>query len=151
MLGLLDKMEFTRLRGPAAAGVTDITDSNALDCRNFEVFGFVVGFGALTNGGTFAVEIHGSTNDGTSYSLVKDQEGNDCRVAVADDQDNKIVVIEVVRPYGSVDKLKPVIKRSGQNGVVDFVLGYRGCGRTIPTSQPDTVASATRFVSPSVP
>lgn len=161
MLGFVDKIEVVRLRAPVAAGVTDVTDSSPLAGAHAEVFVFGVAFGAIVAGAATSIEIHGSDASGGTYALLKDQDGNDVKVTVADTYDNQIVLVEVVRPR--VDSLrnqvavlpcnflKPVVKRATQNATIDLIFGCRMNLRTIPCTQPSTVALTKRFVAPYIP
>lgn len=147
MLGILDKIETRRLSAPVAAEATDITNATAVVCANYEVFRFNVAFGVITAGAATSVEIHGSVDGGSNFTILKDQHGDDCKLTVDDDMDSKIVSIEIIRPTGNVDQLKPVIKRATQNAVVELVWADLGNPRSYPVAQPAaSVAASVSFV-----
>lgn len=149
-LTIFDKMEVVRCHAPVAAGSTDITDSTEISTVNRDLFAFIVGFGAIVTGAVTSIEIHGST-DGTNFSLMKDDAGNDCKLTVADDADSTYKLIEIVKPHGSVVEVKPVVKRATQNATVEHITCLVGNSRKIPTTQPSGTAAVTRFISPKVP
>lgn len=149
-LTLMDKVEVNRLAGAVAAGSSDYTSGGVVTTKNRDLFSFVVGFGAVTSGAATSIEIHGSSDGGSTYALMTDDAGDDCSVTVADTDDSKCFLIEVVKPLGAIDHLKCVIKRATQNSVVEFILCLVGNSRTLPTTQPSgSVVSVNRFVGAS--
>lgn len=150
-LEIFDKVEVIRDLAPVAAGSADITTATGVPCTGRNVFGFIVGFGAITAGAVTSIELHGSDDNGSNYSLMKDDAGNDAKVIVADDDDNKVFLLQVVKPIGSVTHIKPVIKRATQNSVVDLVLALVGNTRVIPVTQGATVAGNDKFIGCYVP
>ncbi len=74
-----------------------------------------------------------------------DLEGTD--VAIADDDDNKLAVLDVYRPQERYVRL--VVNRATQNAVIDGVIALQYKGRKAPvTHDVTTVAGAELHVSP---
>lgn len=149
-LTLFDKVEVVRCHAPVAAGATDITDSTEISTVNRDLFCFIAGFGAIVTGAVTSIEIHGSI-DGTTFALMKDDAGVDCKLVVADDADSTYKLIEIVKPHGSVIEIKPVVKRATQNATLEHLTCLVGNSRKMPTTQPSGTAAVTRFISPKVP
>lgn len=144
-LTLFDKVEVTRYSAPIAAGATDVTNLPSISCANRDLYCFIVGFGTIVTGAVTSLEVHGST-DGTNFSLLKTDTGANCSVAIADSQDNKFTLIEVVKPLGTIKNLRLVIKRATQDATVEGVTLITGNSRKMPSTQPASVIGLTRFI-----
>ena len=104
-----------RVKAPVAAGTTNVTDATGVDCSGYERATFFVAWGAITASGVQSIEVHQSSDDGSSdsYTAVIGS-----KVTVADDDDSKITMVEIYRP---VEKwLKVVINRATQDSVVEL-------------------------------
>ena len=106
-----------RVKGAVAAGVTNITDATGVDCSGYDRCTFFVGWGVITAAGVQSIEVHRSSDDGAgdAYTALLGT-----KVTVADDDDNKITMVEVYRPGENF--LKVVINRATQNSVVEMAL-----------------------------
>ncbi len=136
MLGLLKNSEIQRISNAVAAGQTTIT-SDAVDMQGFEVCTFLIPFGAITTGGVQSIKIQQSSDDGSSDGY-SDLEGSS--VTVADDQDNKVCIVEVIKPLKRY--LKCIISRATQNSVVDAIIAIKTNPRDVPVTQGSTVMAA---------
>lgn len=136
MKSLFKSIEIQRVSNAVAAGQTTIT-SSAVDMSGFDVCKFEVHFGAITAGAATSVKIQQSSDDGASDAY-SDLAGTSA--TVADDQDNKILVVEVVRPLKRY--LKCIVSRATQNSVVDSIVAHKGEPRTLPVVQGSTVMAA---------
>lgn len=124
-----------------AAGITDLT-GESVDTAGYDGVRFLIGFGAITAGAVMSVKAQESTAADTGQS---DLAGS--AQAVADDKDDKIVIIDVYRPQERY--VNTVIDRGTQNAVVDFVIAelYAKIGK-LPITQDATVLGAEKFASP---
>ncbi len=104
-----------RVKGPVAAGVTDVIDATGVDCSGYERATFFVAWGAIVAAGVQSIEIFQSDDDGVvdSYSRILAT-----NVTVADDDDDKITMVEVYRPLKRW--LRVVIKRATQNSTLEL-------------------------------
>lgn len=124
-----------------AAGTGDLT-SSAIDTSGYEGVRILIGFGEITAGAVTSVKVQQAPTSGGSYA---DLEGSS--ITVADDGDNKIVVIDIHKPKEPF--LKTIIDRGTQNAVVDFMVVELYCPRALPAVVADaTVISTEKHVSP---
>ncbi len=116
----------------ASAGSSAVT-SDAIDMAGFEGVKLYIGFGAIVSGAVTSVKVQQSSDDGSSdaYSDLEDSS-----VTVADDDDNKVVVIDIFRPRKRY--LKVVTSRATQNATVDFLVAVQYGARKEPTSDDST-------------
>lgn len=108
--------------GVTAAGVTTITPSG-LDCSGCDHVRFVVQWGAITATGVQSAEIHQSSDDGAvdTYTAIAGT-----NVSVADDDDNKLTVIDIINPREAW--LKCVINRATANSEVNGIIAIQDMG-----------------------
>lgn len=133
-----------RVMNAVAAGTTDQT-SSAVDTQGFNTCTFIVLLGTLTTGAVTGAKVQQSSDDGASDTYA-DLEGT--AKAIADSDDNKMLVIEVTKPRERY--LKCVVTRSTQNAVIDGVLAIlsnKGPGK-LPVTEDATVAGSELHVSP---
>lgn len=143
-LSLFKNAKTVRHSNAVAAGVTVITPSAGIDMKGFETCTFHVLFGAIVAGGVQSIEVHQSSDDGVvdAYSALAGS-----NVVVGDDQDNKIAIVEVVRPQKRF--LKCIVNRATQNSVVDGITAILTHPRAKPVTQDSTVmATSESHVSP---
>lgn len=136
MKGLLKNVEIQRAKAAVAAGTSTIT-SDAVDMSGFEGVCFLVPFGAITTNGVQSCKVQQSSDDGSSDAY-SDLEGSS--VTVADDQDDKVCVVEVHKPTKRY--LKLIVSRATQNSVVDGIIALKYGPRTQPVTQGSTVMAA---------
>jgi len=105
--------------GAVAAGVTTITPSG-LDCSSCNHVRFIVIWGAITATGVQSAEIHTSTDDGAGDAYTAIIGTN---VAVADDDDNKLTVIDIINPREAW--LKCVVNRATANSAVQAIIAIQ--------------------------
>lgn len=145
-LGLIDKIDFHYLKTSVAAGVTTISDAAVVDMAGKDVAVFIIALGAVTAGTVSKVQIHGSDASGSGFAvLTADDEVTVCEFAIADDDDNKLLVIEIIRPQHRY--LRPVVVRTTQNVVIENISALTSNVRTIPVPA-GTTSRTVKFISP---
>lgn len=141
----MDALSETVLR-PLAGVVagTTVQTGSAVDMAGWTGVKFYYLFGAITAGAVTSCEVQQSSDDGVGDAYT-DLEGTN--VAVADDDDNQVVVIDIKNPRERY--LKPQINRATQNAVIDGILAVRYGPRTLPTSESaSVVVSREQHISP---
>lgn len=135
MLSLIKNLKFYRVLAPVAAGTTDQKTSGVL-VGGKKTIAFVVGLGAIVSTGTVTIKAQGS-NDDVDANYVDIASAT---FASADDQDNKLHLLEVVRP--TYKYVRCYIDLGTANTTVDLVIAIVGnFFRTLPVSQPSDVSS----------
>lgn len=138
MLSLLKNGEFVRVMNAVAAGTTS-QNSTGVDCSGVDAVTFVAAFGTITSGAVTSIKAQQSSDDGSSDDYT-DIAGSSC--TVADDQDNKVAVLEIVRPLKKYVRL--VVVRGTQNAVIDGVIAITSHARKVPVSQGSTVVATSK-------
>lgn len=130
---LSNSIKTTRSIDATVAGTTDINGSS-VDMANFGGCRFTVGFGVITSTAVTSVKIQTSSDN----SAFNDLAGT--AVTVADDDDNKVVILDIYRPQERY--LRPVVDRATANAVIDFALAEQYEPHILPTTDTaaDTVA-----------
>ncbi len=124
-----------------AAGATAV-NSDRVDTAGYEGVRFIIGFGAIVSGAVTSVKARQNTVD--SDTGMADLEGSG--QAVADTDDNKIVIVEIHRPRERYVQLST--SRATQNATIDFLLVELIGPRVQPVTQDATVVGAEVFNSP---
>jgi len=144
LFSLAKAAKTTRHSNAVAAGQTTITPSAGIDMLGFETCAFEILWGAITAGGAQSVKVQQSNDDGVADDY-DDLEGSG--QTVADDDDNKITIVEVVRPTKRY--LKCLVLRATQDSAVDGIVAHQYGARTLPVTQDATTVSGTEvLVSP---
>jgi hypothetical protein len=129
MLSLVKEAKITRVSNAVAAGTTDV-ESTSVDGAGFDAAAFVVEFGAITSTAVTSVKVQGSSDNSTFVDLEATS------IAVADDDDNQIFVVDVVRP--PYRYLRCVVDRGTANAVIDGITAIQYQARFMPVTQPAT-------------
>lgn len=135
MFSLLKNFEFHRVLAPVAAGTTD-QKTSGVDRGNAQTLLFCVGLGAIVSTGTVVIKAQGSDTDvdGDYVDLAG------AEITSADDQDNKLHLLEIVRPRYKYTRV--YIDLGTANTTIDLVIAMVGnYPRTLPVTQPSTVSS----------
>lgn len=131
---LSQETKITRHSNAVAAGTTDISPANGIDMQGFDGVLFIVPFGAITATAVTSIKAQQSTAvDGTGDAFA-DIAGT--AVTVADDDDNKIAYLDVVRPTERFVRL--VVDRGTANAVVDGIIAIQYKARSKPTTHDAT-------------
>lgn len=138
-----DSTHVVRVKGAVAAGVTNITDATGVNCSGFDRCTFLVGWGAIVASGVQSIEVHRSSDDGAgdAYTAVLGT-----KVVVADDDDNKITMVEVYRPGETW--LKVVVNRATQNSTVEMALCVLSAASTSGQALSSTVSGYEHHATP---
>lgn len=139
---LLEMAGVVRSLGPTAAGAADANGAG-LDLQNFEGVMFIVGFGTIVATGVQGIKAQASDDDGSSDAY-GDLAGT--LVSVADDDDDKLAVLDVYRP--TKRWIRPVIERATANSTIDLVVAIPYGARKQPVTQTADVAASEVHASP---
>ena len=115
-MNLSKAAKVTRVMNAVAAGTSD-QNSSSVDMKGFDAVQFVVAFGAITASAVTSVHVETSSDD----SSFNDLEGTN--IAVADDDDNQLVIVEVDNPQERY--LRVVVDRGTQNAVIDGAIAFQ--------------------------
>jgi len=127
----------------SAAGTSDVT-SAAIDMKGYEGVMILVKFGAIVSGAATAVTAHTSSDDGSAdaYTAILGSSQT-----VADTDDNKVFVMEFVKPRERY--LKAVVTKATQNSTVESIVAIRYGAKKLPaTDDSTTVGGSETHVSP---
>lgn len=133
----------TRVSDAVAAGTTEI-NSTGVAMDGFESVTFIVPFGAITAGGVQSVKAEQSDDDGSTDDYT-DLEGSG--ITVADDDDNGVVILEIMRPMKRY--VRCTVLRATQNSAIDGIIAIQSGPSTAPVTQDaTTVIGAETHLSP---
>lgn len=139
-LSIAKGVKVTRVMNAVAAGQT-AQNSSSVDRLGFETVVFVATFGAITAGAATSVKVQTSSDDSSFNDLLGSS------VTVADDDDNKAVWVEIVRPRERY--LRMTISRATQDSVIDGIIAIQGLPKVRPTTHDSTtVLGGESHVSP---
>jgi hypothetical protein len=125
-----------------AAGTSNV-NSDIVDMAGYDAVRFIIGFGAIVSGAVTSVKVQ--QNDANSGTGMNDLTGSG--ITVADTDDNKIAISEIIRPQKRYLRLATL--RATQNATIDFVLIELYKARSAPLTQDSaTVISAELFQTP---
>jgi hypothetical protein len=132
-----------RVSGAVAAGSADITNLAGIDTAGFDSAIFLVAMGAITAGAATSIKLQQSSDDG-SVDAYSDIAGTS--LTIPDTGDNKLWVLEVIRPTKQWIKL--YIARATQTSVVEAAIAILGGAHDKPITQPASVGGSELHVSP---
>lgn len=139
-MNLTENWKITRVSNAVAAGTSDV-NSSSVDMSKFESVTFLVSFGAITAGAVTSIKAQQSSDDSTFNDLAGSG------ITVADDDDNQVVALEIVRPRDRY--VRVVVDRGTQNAVVDGIVAFQGRPKTGPvTHDATTVVGSEVHASP---
>lgn len=126
-----------------AAGSSVVTPSAGVDTQGYDEITFLVPVGTITAGAVSSIELHYSDDDGVAdaYSAVLGT-----NVAIADDADNKIAVVSVVRPAKRY--VKCIVNRATQNLVLDGIIAILSQPKAAPVTQGSTIIAPELHIAP---
>ncbi len=132
-----------RIKGPVAAGVSDVNDATGVDCSGYDRATFFVAWGAIVAGGVQSLQLFQSDDDGVvdSYSGLLDT-----AVAVADDDDDKITMVEIYRPRKRW--IRALVDRATQNSTVELMWCVLSEPSVSGAALSSTVSGYAEHVSP---
>ena len=141
---LSERTYLKRLANASAAGTTDV-DSSSIDLgadNGYPSCRLAVLFGAIVSGAATSIKVQSSSDDSTFNDLTGTS------VTVADDDDNQIVYVDVVKPLERYLRIRVV--KATQNSTVDGIFAEAYDGRIQSSTDDATTVSASseRHVSP---
>jgi hypothetical protein len=119
-----------------AAGATDITGT-AVDTQGYDGVQFEVAFGPIVAGAATSIKVQGSDDDSTYADLAGTAQ------TVADDADNKVFYVDIVRPLHRY--LKLIVARATQNATVGAALAHKYGPIKAPVTQGTNVSGETHY------
>lgn len=133
MRNITQDCKLIRHSNAVAAGATAITPSAGIDTAGFDAVTFIAMFGAIVTSAVTSVKVQQSDDDGVSDGY-SDLEGSS--VSVADDDDNQIVAVEIIRPQKRY--LKMIVSRATANATLDGIVAILHSGNVSPTTHDAT-------------
>lgn len=124
-----------------AAGATAV-NSDIVDTAGADGVRFITGWGAIVSGAVTSQKVQ--QNDVNSGTGMADLAGTN--IAVADTDDNKVAVTDIIRPLERF--LRVAYSRATQNATIDFLLVELYYNRSEPVTQDSSVATLETFQSP---
>ena len=118
-----------------AAGTGDTLTSPVIDTLGFNGFRLLMGVGTLTTTAVTTVNLQSCDTAGGTYTDVAGS-----TQVIADDQDNKLIILEVDRPKKRFFKL--VTTRAVANAVIDTLILEMHTPNNAPVTQDATVSGA---------
>ena len=119
-----------------AAGTTDITGATC-DCQRAGGLQIEVVMGAIVAGAVTTIKAQGSDDDSTYADLAGTAQ------TVADDADNKVFYVDIVRPLHRY--LKLIVARATQNATVGAALAHKYGPIKAPVTQGTNVSGETHY------
>ena len=142
MQDFVQECKVTRVKGPVAAGATDITDAQIIDMLGFDRAAFLASFGTLSAGAVTGVKLqHG---DAANLSDAADVEGS--ALAIAETADDKDLLINIIKPTKRYLRLIPT--RSTGNAVLNGAWCMQYGAKRPPVTQDSSIASSESTYSP---
>lgn len=138
--------ETIRVHAPVAAGSTAVTDCLVVDMQGKEAVRFIVPFGTITSTAVTSISAQhaDATSSATALSNGADIAGS--LVSVADDDDNKLAILEIYQPTKRYVQLR--INRAEANAVVESAIAEVFVASGVPVAQHTTVANHKVLNSP---
>lgn len=124
MFSLGKDAKIVRVMNAVAAGTTEQI-SSAVDTAGFENCAFLAAFGAITSTAVTSVKAAQCDTSGGTYA---DLTGTS--ITVADTDDNKFAVLEIIKPRERY--LKCYVERGTANAVIDGVWAILFNGKSLP-------------------
>lgn len=138
---LLKDCKITRVANAAAAGTSEVLTS-VLDMTGYDGVLFVAALGDVTATSVVTLTAKGNTASSTSSPTPTDVTDGVTAAftAGASDADNKLLVVDVVRP--SQRYVFASLTRTTANAVVDGIIAIQYRGRSLPVTQGSTVLAS---------
>lgn len=139
---IVENIKSTRVSNAVAAGSAD-ENTSILNMEGFRGVSWEVMFGAITAGAVTGVKVQ--QGDESDLSDASDLE--DSALAIADNEDNQALIIDVYRPLKQYVRL--VITRATQNAVIDGAMAHQFYPRKVPVTQDATTIANSLLMAPS--
>jgi hypothetical protein len=132
-----NEAEFLPAMVAAAAGTGDTLDGIVIDTAGFENFTFILYLGTITASAvTTAILKQGTLANGSDMAAI-----TGASISIADTDDGKILVIEVIRPVKRYLRLS--VTRATANAVINGAIAIKNNCPVVPVVQSSNVVSVT--------
>lgn len=111
-----EEIKINKVKDASSAATTDVT-SDSVDMQGYDSVAFLLTFGTITGSAVTSIHVEQSAND----SSFADLEGTN--VTVADDDDNEMFWLEIVRPTDRYIRL--IVDRGTQNAEVGAIYAFQ--------------------------
>lgn len=137
MKSMLKECKITRVENSASAGTTDL-ETDILDMSGYDGVLFIAVLGDATSGSVLELQVLGNTASSVSSPTPVELTVDDATyTAGASDADNKLLIVDCVRPNYRYVYAKLVIDT--QNCVVDAIIAIQYRAKNVPVTQGSTV------------
>ena len=142
---LTEEAKIVRHSNAVAAGTSDISPSNGIDCQGFSAVQFEVSFGAIVATAATSIKLQQSTVvDGTGDAFT-DIAGTS--QTVADSDDNKVFSVDLRNPEERF--IRCVVLRGTANATLDGITAHLYEPHKLPVAQDDSTLGGNELhVSP---
>ncbi len=137
MFSLLKDTKITSVENAAVAGTTDLV-TDVLDMAGFDSVLFMAKLGDVTTGSVFQLTV--ASNPTNSASNGTTEKAGTEITAGASDYDNKLVIVDVLRP--SQQYVYATLRIDTANAVVDGIFAIQYNSKAVPITQGSTVGTA---------
>lgn len=142
MNNLLNIVEFVSVENAAVAGTTSLT-TDVIDMAGWTGVVFVAKLGDVTSGSVLGLAAYDSDANGSGSD---DLENPLAFTAGASDADNKLMILDIVRPTRRY--VHAVLSRGTQNAVVDGIWAVKYGPKDTPVTQGATVLASATLPNP---
>ena len=134
---LLKDCKITRVENSAVAAQTELK-SDVLDMAGYDAVCFIALLGDITTGSVLTLTAKGNTADSdSSPTPVAITDGAATFTAGASDADNKLIVVDVIRP--AYQYVFASLTRTTANAVVDGIIAIQYRTKDFPVTQPASI------------
>lgn len=137
MFSLLKDTKISAVENAAVAGTTDLV-TDVLDMTGYDSVLFMAKLGDVTSGSVFQLTV--SSNPTNSASAGTTEKAGTEITAGASDYDNKLVIVDVLRP--SQQYVYATLRIDTQNAVVDGIFAIQYNAKSLPVTQGSTVGTS---------
>jgi len=141
---LAENAKFLRLSGAIAAATTDVTNMTSVDMKGYDSVTILACADAITASAVTSIKVQQSSDDGSADDW-SDLEGTS--VSIADDADNTMSIVEVIKPQKRYVRL--YIDRGTANAAFEGVYAIQFGPKSGPVTQSTTdVATLESHLTP---
>ena len=144
-MNIVDDYKIVLHSAGASAGTSTVTPSSGVDCQGFAGVTFFVVMGEITSGAEVSIVAETSTDNDDEDKFA---EVAGSGITVMDTEDDKMFVIDVLRPRERY--VRCVVNRSTQNSVLRSILAILYDPSRRPTEADANVVTVLRLSDPGV-
>jgi hypothetical protein len=142
MNNLLPNVEFVVVEAAASAAQTELV-TDTIDMAGWTGVVFVAALGDVTTGSVLGFKAMHSDDDDSNFA---DLDGALAFTAGGSDADNKLMILDVVRPEKRY--LRASLTRTSANAIVSGIYAIKYEGPHVPITQGDTVLKSAVLANP---